>query len=71
MAGGVYIYSEVGEYKEDPGTTDCDDCPDDSTTAGTGSTVVTACECDAGYSGIIADDTDTCQICTYSGEHYW
>ena len=40
---------EVGEYKEDPGTADCDECPADSVTSATASTAVTDCECEAGY----------------------
>jgi hypothetical protein len=47
----------AAEYKEDAGPAACDDCPANSDSA-PASTAVTACECDAGYSGIIED---TCE----------
>ena len=56
---GTYL----GGPPEAPAAT-CTDCPDDSTTAGTGSTVVTACECEAGFTGDIQAPADTCAACS-------
>jgi hypothetical protein len=45
---------QAAEYKGAIGPAPCDDCPANSDSA-PASTAVTACECDAGYSGIIED----------------
>ena len=50
----------VGEYSDLLANDDCSTCPASSSTAGTGNTAVTACECDAGHFGTIEAPTDEC-----------
>ena len=53
----------VGEYSDLLANDDCSTCPASSSTAGTGNTAVTACECDAGHFGTIEAPTDECSEC--------
>ena len=47
---GTSFSCNVGFYKRADGTA-CDQCPANSTTAGTGSTSISSCTCNAGYYG--------------------
>jgi hypothetical protein len=52
-----------GQYTSLPGTARCLACPSNSGSEVTGSTSVTDCECDAGFTGTISAPTDTCDAC--------
>ena len=62
----------VDTYGETPGLETCAGCTADSSTDGAvGSTAITACLCDAGYTGDIVLPADTCDACladTYKEE---
>jgi hypothetical protein len=62
---------EIGTYKSDPGTDDCDDCPNDATTEGEAATEISLCLCEAGHTGTItapASSCSSCDIATYKVE---
>lgn len=52
----------VGKYSDDLGP-DCEACPDDSTTNGTASEVVTDCLCALGHTGTISNPNSNCTAC--------
>ena len=53
---------EADHYQNLEGQLACKDCPANSNSA-TGSSAVTDCQCNAGYSGTIATDVDACEAC--------
>lgn len=61
----------LGTYTGEVGPGPCTPCPDDAITEATGSTVVTACLCNVGFTGDIAAPEDTCtgcEVATYKDE---
>ena len=51
-----------GKYSSNTGAFVCDDCPANALSAG-GSSAVTACRCNPGYTGVISSDASTCTAC--------
>jgi hypothetical protein len=53
----------IGEYKADTSADACSTCPEDSTTAATGSISITLCLCEPGHSGSISTPESLCTAC--------
>ena len=56
---------DVGTYTDTTDNDACSVCPDDSTTPGTGSTSLSDCSCNSGYSGINGGACTICPANTY------
>jgi len=66
MGGGGCTECVVGSYKADQGNANCQSCPANSDSPA-GSIIVTACTCNAGWTGL---DNKSCKECvagTYNG----
>ena len=54
---------DTGTYKPLQGNAECTDCPQFSTSSGTGATAISGCECKPGYSGTLSKPGDQCTPC--------
>ena len=60
---GACISCPLGKYNDGEGSTECYDCTSNSNTASAGAHSVAQCVCSAGYSGILARVSSTCNTC--------